>query len=220
MKTRELFFYGGKINNPFKEPLTISASGETNSVIVEEDKIKDLMNANPGVTFWPTNVGATCLMCNGAGSYEDQAGYWDCGTCDGNGEIVADSPEKPMKWIDYELLKWQERTVPVMPRLTSLEILNLGESPIEISKDILSPAREIETPERAVVGYEEPKPIDTIEKKHELKIQNLELAKYHQGKEIENLQARVEQLEGVVGKLEQQIEYVYRNLPKDFDGTR
>jgi len=82
------------------------------------------------------------------------------------------------------------------------------------------PAREIEAPERAVVGYQEPLPIDTIEKKHELKIQNLELAKYHQGKKIENLQARVEQLEGVVGKLEQQIEYVYRNLPKDFDGTR
>ncbi len=68
------------------------------------------------------------------------------------------------------------------------------------------PAREIEAPERAVVGYEEPKPIDTIEKKHELRIKNLE--------------ARVMQLEGVVGKLEQQIEYVYRNLPKDFDGTR
>ena len=29
-------------------------------------------------------------------------------------------------------------------------------------------------PERAVVGYEEPKPIDTIEKKHELRIKNLE----------------------------------------------
>jgi len=68
------------------------------------------------------------------------------------------------------------------------------------------PTREIEAPERAVVGYEEPKPIDTIEKKHELRIKNLE--------------ARVMQLEGVVGKLEQQIEYVYRNLPKDFDGTR
>ncbi len=37
-----------------------------------------------------------------------------------------------------------------------------------------SPAREIEAPERAVVGYEEPKPIDTIEKKHELRIKNLE----------------------------------------------
>ena len=32
----------------------------------------------------------------------------------------------------------------------------------------------IEAPERAVVGYEEPKPIDTIEKKHELRIKNLE----------------------------------------------
>lgn len=66
--------------------------------------------------------------------------------------------------------------------------------------------REIEAPERAVVGYEEPKPIDTIEKKHELRIKNLE--------------ARVKQLEGVVGSLEQKIEYVYRNLPKDFNGTR
>ena len=90
----------------------------------------------------------------------------------------------------------------------------------KLSTSIIPPTWEIEAPQRAVVGYEEPKPIDTIEKKHELKIQNLELAKYHQGKEIENLQARVEQLEGVVGKLEQQIEYVYRNLPKDFDGTR
>ena len=36
------------------------------------------------------------------------------------------------------------------------------------------PTREIEAPERAVVGYEEPKPIDTIEKKHELRIKNLE----------------------------------------------
>jgi hypothetical protein len=34
--------------------------------------------------------------------------------------------------------------------------------------------REIEAPERAVVGYEIPKPIDTIEKKHELRIKNLE----------------------------------------------
>jgi len=33
---------------------------------------------------------------------------------------------------------------------------------------------EIEAPQRAVVGYEEPKPIDTIEKKHELRIKNLE----------------------------------------------
>ncbi len=98
--------------------------------------------------------------------------------------------------------------------LTSEEILNLATKPIEIGRkspmqdwyDQLPPAREIEAPERAVVGYEEPKPIDTIEKKHELRIKNLE--------------AQVIQLEGVVGKLEQQIEYVYRNLPKDFDGTR
>ncbi len=77
----------------------------------------------------------------------------------------------------------------------------------DFSKRVKWPiTREIEAPERAVVGYEEPKPIDTIEKKHELRIKNLE--------------ARVMQLEGVVGKLEQQIEYVCRNLPKDFDGTR
>ena len=77
----------------------------------------------------------------------------------------------------------------------------------DFSKRVKWPiTREIEAPERAVVGYEEPKPIDTIEKKHELRIKNLE--------------AQVIQLEGVVGKLEQQIEYVYRNLPKDFDGTR
>ena len=158
-KTRELFFYGGNIINPFKEPLVVSPRGEMLSVIVDEDKIKDLMNANLSVTFWPTNVGG-----------------------------VSPTPQRKSAMQDWY--------------------------------DQLPPSREIEAPERAVVGYEEPKPIDTIEKKHELKIQNLELAKYHQGKEIENLQARVEQLEGVVGKLEQQIEYVYRNLPKDFDGTR
>ena len=49
------------------------------------------------------------------------------------------------------------------------------------------PAREIEAPERAVVGYEEPKPIDTIEKKHELRIKNLE--------------ARVKQLEETISML-------------------
>ncbi len=129
---------------------------------------------------------------------------------------------------DVKILISPEEGYVDAPNLTSEEVLNLTTKPIEIGRkssmqdwyDQLPPAREIEAPERAVVGYEEPKPIDTIEKKHELKIQNLELAKYHQGKEIENLQARVEQLEGVVGKLEQQIEYVYRNLPKDFDGTR
>ena len=107
------------------------------------------------------------------------------------------------------------------------------------------PTREIEAPERAVVGYEEPKPIDTIEKKHELRIKNLEAYNKYQAERNQQimdinphvdfcdsegnlirpsrmtaLEARVMQLEGVVGKLEQQIEYVYRNLPKDFDGTR
>jgi len=109
------------------------------------------------------------------------------------------------------------------------------------------PTREIEAPERAVVGYEEPKPIDTIkimeqdsftilptpesEKIKEQYIkdfmaQNPLIDIYdHEGNlahpsRISALEARVMQLEGVVGKLEQQIEYVYRNLPKDFDGTR
>mgnify|MGYP006883665400 CR=1 FL=1 len=45
----------------------------------------------------------------------------------------------------------------------------------DFSKRVKWPiTREIEAPERAVVGYEEPKPIDTIEKKHELRIKNLE----------------------------------------------
>ena len=44
----------------------------------------------------------------------------------------------------------------------------------KLSTSIIPPTWEIEAPERAVVGYEEPKPIDTIEKKHELRIKNLE----------------------------------------------
>ena len=118
MKTTKLFFYGGKINNPFNEPLNISPSGEMLSVIVEEDKIKELMNANPSVTFWPTNVGG-----------------------------VSPAPEIPVTGAMIE----------------------------DFSKRVKWPiTREIEAPERAVVGYEEPKPIDTIEKKHELRIKNLE----------------------------------------------
>jgi len=117
----------------------------------------------------------------------------------GEDKAIVDSPKKPMKWIDYELLKWQERTVPVMPRLTSLEILNLGESQIEINKDVLSPAREIEAPERAVVGYEEPKPIDTIEKKHEIRIQNLEARVMQQQADLD---ATVETLRKVIDLLD------------------
>lgn len=50
---------------------------------------------------------------------------------------------------------------------------------------------DIDSPEPAVVGYEAPLPIDTIEKKHELRIQALE--------------ARVMQLEDVVGKLSSRL---------------
>ena len=58
----------------------------------------------------------------------------------------------------------------------------------DFSKRVKWPiTREIEAPERAVVGYEEPKPIDTIEKKHELRIKNLE--------------ARVKELEDQLFKL-------------------
>jgi len=122
-KTMELFFYADEtlINplcNPFKEPLVIYPRGEMNSVIVEEDKIKELMNANPSVTFWPTNVGG-----------------------------VSPAPEIPVTGAMIE----------------------------DFGKRVKWPiTREIEAPERAVVGYEGPKPIDTIEKKHELRIKNLE----------------------------------------------
>lgn len=106
------------------------------------------------------------------------------------------------------------------PNLSSEELLNLNEWPkILYDETFLYPGgspkpKDSWEVERAVVGYEEPKPIDTIEKKHELRIQNLELAKFHQGKKIETLQARVEQLEGIVGKLERQIEYINMNIPK------
>ncbi len=29
-----------------------------------------------------------CPHCNGRGKYEDQDGVWDCGTCDGTGEVL------------------------------------------------------------------------------------------------------------------------------------
>jgi len=56
------------------------------------------------------------------------------------------------------------------------------------------PTREIEAPERAVVGYEEPKPIDTIEKKHELRIKNLEAQVKDMAGEMENLIIQVRAL--------------------------
>jgi len=122
-KTTELFFYADEtlinpLRNPFKEPLVISPRGEMNSVIVEEDKIKGLMNANPSVTFWPTNVGG-----------------------------VSPAPKD----------SWQESQ-------------NMGTHSAIRNHPKLGGKQ----PERAVVGYEEPKPIDTIEKKHELRIKNWE----------------------------------------------
>lgn len=192
-KTRELFFYADEtlitpLRNPFKEPLVVSPRGEMNSVIVEEDKIKELMNANPSVTFWPTNVGGV-------------------------------SPAPKDSWQESQNMGIHS-AIRNHPKLGEIQ------------------------PERAVVGYEEPKPIDTIEKKHELRIKNLEAYNKYQAERNQQimdlnphvdfcdsegnlirpsrmtaLEARVIQLEGVVGKLEQQIEYVYRNLPKDFDGT-
>jgi len=56
------------------------------------------------------------------------------------------------------------------PNISAIRHNKLGRD----SYTITSPAREIEAPEPAVVGYEIPKPIDTIEKKHELRIQALE----------------------------------------------
>jgi hypothetical protein len=142
-KTRELFFYGGGIKNPYNEPLTISPSGEMLSVIVEEDKIKELMNANPGIVFWPTNVGG-----------------------------VSPAPKD----------SWQESQ-------------NMG-----IHSAIRNhPKLGGKQPERAVVGYEEPKPIDTIEKKHELRIKNLEARVMQQQADLD---ATVEALRKVIDLLD------------------
>lgn len=149
-KTTELFFYADEtlINplcNPFKEPLVIYPRGEMNSVIVEEDKIKELMNANPSVTFWPTNVGG-----------------------------VSPAPEIPVTGAMIE----------------------------DFGKRVKWPiTREIEAPERAVVGYEEPKPIDTIEKKHELRIKNLELEIKRQADDIEFLKSSLDFVITRVGNL-------------------
>jgi len=151
-KTTKLFFYGGKI----KEPLVIYPSGEMDSVIVDEDKIEDLMNANPGVTFWPTNVGGV-------------------------------SPEKPESWVDAEIRKYREHLLN-----GGVEFADTERGKVKLVAD--SPAREIEAPERAVVGYEEPKPIDTIEKKHELRIKNLEAQVKDMAGEMENLIIQVRAL--------------------------
>ena len=90
-------------------------------------------------------------------------------------KAIVDSPEKPEYWVDGEIRKYREH------------LLNGG---IDLSdrKDSWQESQDMATysairnhpklggkqPERAVVGYEEPKPIDTIEKKHELRIKNLE----------------------------------------------
>ena len=82
-------------------------------------------------------------------------------------KAIVDSPEKPKNWIDQELWKWHTDMVK-----GGVEYADAERGKVKLVAD--SPAREIEAPERAVVGYEEPKPIDTIEKKHELRIKNLE----------------------------------------------
>ena len=54
-------------------------------------------------------------------------------------------------------------------------------------------------PMEVVEGYTPPRPVETIEGRHDREIK---------------------QLEAVVAQLEQKIEYIFRNLPKDFDGSR
>ena len=85
----------------------------------------------------------------------------------GEDKAIVDSPEKPEYWVDGEIRKYREHLLK-----GGVEYADTERGKVKLVAD--SPAREIEAPERAVVGYEEPKPIDTIEKKHELRIKNLE----------------------------------------------
>ena len=180
-KTRELFFYADEtlinpLQNPFKEPLVIYPRGEMNSVIVEEDKIKELMNANPGIIFWPTNVGG-----------------------------VSPAPEIPDMEDSGSLADFHFPKIVRSGALPPNHFAGIGDdgNPFigELSTGIIPPAREIEAPERAVVGYEEPKPIDTIEKKHELRIKNLEARVKEQADEIEFLKNALDLVIAKVGNL-------------------
>jgi len=191
-KTTELFFYGGKIISPFKEPLVISPRGEMLSVIVEDDKIKKLMDANPGIIFWPTNVGGV--------SPEPIEQIQLCDTVPVNGGFVLTNPrilvrgehgyeEFPLSTEDFHYLTGRItysdpiEAVSPEPEDSWQESQNMG-----MHSGLRNhPKLGEKQPEPAVVGYEIPKPIDTIEKKHELRIQNLE--------------ARVRQLEETVDML-------------------
>jgi len=67
-------------------------------------------------------------------------------------------------------------------------------------------------PEPAVVGYEEPKPIDTIEKKHELRIKNLELVNKWQSDEIEFLKGYIDLVIAKVGQMAPQVEMLEKRV--------
>jgi hypothetical protein len=83
----------------------------------------------------------------------------------------------------------------------------------DFSKRVKWPiTREIEAPERAVVGYEEPKPIDTIEKKHELRIKNLELVNKWQADEIEFLKGYIDLVIAKVGQMAPQVEMLEKRV--------
>ena len=83
----------------------------------------------------------------------------------------------------------------------------------DFSKRVKWPiTREIEAPERAVVGYEIPKPIDTIEKKHELRIKNLELVNKWQADEIEFLKGYIDLVIAKVGQMAPQVEMLEKRV--------
>jgi len=65
-------------------------------------------------------------------------------------------------------------------------------SMMSVEELLALPRKEI--PEPAVIGYELPKPIDTIEKKHELRIKNLEAQVKDMAGEMENLIIQVRAL--------------------------
>ena len=93
-----------------------------------------------------------------------------------------------------------------IPALSAEELLNLNENPIILYDETFLYPGDSPKPkdswevEKAVVGYEPPtpielpKPIDTIEKKHELRIKNLEAQVKDMAGEMENLIIQVRAL--------------------------
>lgn len=125
----------------------------------------------------------------------------------GEDKAIIDSPA-PKAFEGFN--KWMEAHG--RPNLSSEELLNLNEYPkILYDETFLYPG---ESPkpkdswevEPAVIGYQVPLPVDTIEKKHELRIQNLELENKLQADEIAILKGSLDLVISKVGELSQRIE--------------